>query len=93
MVTFAVSIQEMRKKMAKTIVIWRDNLKQASQAVKLVFHSITLSKKNKIHFSNQIGNNTSFKGFFIITSKVINIITKNMLKCSLFYHMSGLTFL
>lgn len=28
--------------MVKTIVIWRDNLKQASQAVKLLFHYITV---------------------------------------------------
>lgn len=77
--------------MAKTIVIWRDNLKQASQAVKLLFHNIILFK-NKIHFSNQIGN-TSFKDYFIITTKVIDIITKDMLKCSLFYHISGLIFL
>lgn len=66
--------------MAKTIVIWRDNLKQASQAVKLLFHNITLFK-NKIYFFNQIGNNTSFKDYLIITTQVIDIITKNMLKC------------
>lgn len=63
--------------MVKTIVIWRNSLKQASQAVNLFFHNITVWKT--IRFSNQIGNNTSFKDYFNIRSKDINTVTDNML--------------
>lgn len=51
--TFAVPAQEKRKKMVKTIVTGKDNLKQAFQASKLLFHNITLLKKTnkqKKHF-------------------------------------------
>lgn len=81
--TFAVPAQEKRKKMVKTIVTGKDNLKQAFQASKLLFHNITLLKKTNnqkknIFFSNQIRNNPNFKNYFIIRSKDINIVTKNV---------------
>lgn len=55
--------------MVKTIVIWRNNLKQASQAVNLFSHNITVWKA--IYFSNQMKNNTNFKDRSALEAKTL----------------------
>lgn len=84
METFAIPTQEEGEKCLKQLlyggITWNRHLKKLSYSSQYY----SAFKKNN-EFSNQI-RNTNFKHYFSIRFKVINIVTKNMFKCSLFYH-------
>lgn len=91
--TFAVPAQEKRKKMVKTIVTGKDNLKQAFQASKLLFHNITLLKKTNnqkktFFFLTKSGTTQISRTISLLEVKIL-ILSQRMLKCSIFYHIRG----